>query len=522
MYDIIIKNGLIVDGAGNKPYIGNIAIKNGKIIKVTSKDNGYQADIEIEAKGKVITPGFIDVSNHSDTYLTLFSAPTQKSLITQGVTTIVGGNCGASLAPLISNSAIASIQKWTDMSNINIDWHTFKEYLTVLENKSFAPNFASLIGYDTVRRGLVGDDNRALTDAELQVMAKLINQSLEEGGIGFSIGLAFSHMQAVDKKELLQLANIIKKHDKILTVHSRNDGEGVVQSIQEIVDIVSTTKVKTHINHLKILGRKNWKYAQEVNEILSQSIEDNLTLTFDIFPYTANNTVAYLLLPSWVAVGGRQVLLENLQDSNIRLRLIQEMKSNSYDYNRIIVSDSPMNKSIIGKSIVEIAKNQSLGLEDAVIQLVIASEGRARVIVDSISDKHISQLIGFANSMIGSDSAGYDDNIIKYKSYEHPRSFGAFTKFLQDFVLTGQLDWQSAIYKITSLPAIIFGLGDIGVIRENMQADILIIDPINLKSCANFQQPIQYSIGIETAIINGEIALKEGEVINLGGKIIKA
>jgi N-acyl-D-amino-acid deacylase len=522
MYDIIIKNGLIVDGTGNKPYKGNIVIKNGKITKVTSKDNGYRANIEIEASDKIITPGFIDISNHSDTYLTLFSAPTQKSLITQGVTTLVGGNCGASLAPLISNSAIASIQKWTDMSNINIDWHTFKEYLTVLENKSFAPNFASLIGYDTVRRGLIGDDNRALTDAELQVMAKLINQSLEEGAIGVSLGLAFSHMQAVDKKELLQLANIIKKHNKILTVHSRNDGEGVVQSIQEIIDIVSNTKVKTHINHLKILGRKNWKYAKEINEILSKAVVDNLPLTFDVFPYTANNTVAYLLLPSWVAVGGRKVLLENLQDTDIRSRIIQEMKSNSYDYNRIIISDSPMNKSIIGKSIVEIAKNQSLGVEDAVIQLVIASEGRARVIVDSISDRHMQELINFNNSMVGSDAAGYDDNLIKYKNYEHPRSFGAFTKFLQDIVLTGQLEWEKAISKITSLPATTFGLGDIGMIRENMIADIVIINPSNLVSCANFKQPIQYSTGIETVIINGEIALKEGEVINLGGKIIKA
>jgi N-acyl-D-amino-acid deacylase len=522
MYDIIIKNGLIVDGTGNKPYKGTIAIKNGKITKITSKDNGYRANIEIEANGKIIAPGFIDISNHSDTYLTLISAPTQKSLITQGVTTLIGGNCGASLAPLISNSAIASIQKWTDMSNINIDWHTFQEYLEVLENKSFAPNFASLVGYSTIRRGLVGDDNRALTDDELKVIDKLIDQSLEEGAIGVSLGLAFSHMQAVDRKELLQLANVIKKHNKILTVHSRNDGEEVVQSTQEIIDIVSTIKVKTHINHLKILGRRNWKYAQEINEILKQAISDNLPVTFDVFPYTANNTVAYLLLPSWVAVGGKQVLLENLKDSNIRLRLIQEMKASSYDYNRIIVSDSPMNKSIIGKSIVEIAKNQNLVLEDAVIQLVIASEGRARVIVDSISDKHIIHLIGFKNSMIGSDSAGYDDNLIKYKNYEHPRSFGAFTKFLQDFVLKGQLEWEQAIPKITSLPARVFGLYNIGIIRENMTADIVIIDPSKLVSCANFKQPIQYSTGIDIVIINGSIALKEGEVINLGGRIIKS
>ena len=524
MENLVIRDGLIVDGTGQtKPYKGTIVVNKGKITKITSKDNGYKGQIEISAKGKIITPGFIDVSNHSDTYLTLFSAPSQKSLITQGVTTLIGGNCGASLAPLISNLAIASIQKWSNIADINIDWHTFKEYISMLESKNFAPNIANLIGYDTIRRGLIGDSNRALTESELNIITNIVEKSLAEGAMGMSIGLAFSHMQAVDKKELLQVANIIKKHNKILTVHTRNDGEKVIESIQEIVDIVNITKVKTNINHLKILGHKNWKYAQEINEILSQAMSDKLPLSFDIFPYTANNTVAYLLLPNWVATGGRKALLQNLSDENIRTKLLTEMKSNSYDYNRIIISDSPMNKSIIGKSILEIAKNQGLSVENALIQLIIASEGRARVIVDSISDKHIRELIAFENCIIGSDSAGYDDNLMKSKSYEHPRSFGAFTKFLEDFVLTEYLDWQNAIPKITSIPAKVFGIENRGLLRENMQADIVILDPNNLKSCANFQQPIQYSTGIETVIINGKIVLQNGEeILNLAGQIIKS
>lgn len=522
MENLIIKDGLIVDGTGAKPYKGTIVINKGKITKITSKDNGYKGQVEISAQGKIITPGFIDVSNHSDTYLTLFSAPSQKSLITQGITTLIGGNCGASLAPLISNSAIASIQKWSNIADINIDWHTFKEYMNVLDKKSFAPNFASLIGYDTIRRGLVGDLNRTLTEAELKVIANIVDKSLAEGALGVSIGLAFSHMQAVDKKELLQLANIIKKNNKIFAVHTKNDGDKIIESIQEIVDIVNLTKVKTHINHLKILGHKNWKYARELNEILSQVIKDNLPLTFDIFPYTANNTVAYLLLPAWVAIGGRKVLLQNLQDDNIRDKLLQEMKANSYDYNRIIVSDSPMNKSIIGKNMLEIAKNQGLSVENALIQLIVASEGRARVIVDSISEKHIKELLSFENCIIGSDAAGYDDNLIQSKTYEHPRSFGAFTKFLQDYVLTEILDWQTAIPKITSLPAKTFGLNNRGVLLENMQADLVILNPETLNSFANFQQPMQYSTGIENVIINGKIVLQSGQVNTLEGQIIKS
>jgi N-acyl-D-aspartate/D-glutamate deacylase len=521
MYDIFIKDGLIVDGTENKPYKGSILIKNDKIVKIIKGDIDHRALVIISAKDKIVTPGFIDVSNHSDTYLTLFSAPTQKSLITQGITTIVGGNCGASLAPLISNSAIYSIQKWSNVSDININWHTFKEYINILQNKYFAPNIMSLIGYDTVRRGLIEDSNRALTDSELLTISKIIDNSLQEGAAGVSIGLAFSHTQMVDKKELLQLANILKKHNKILTVHTRNDGEKIIESIKEIIDIVNITKVKTHINHLKILGRKNWKYSKELNEILSQAIQDKLPFTFDIFPYTANNMVAYLLLPNWVAVGGRKVLLQNLRDDSIRTKVLSEMKADSFDYNRIIVSDSPMNKSIIGKNIVEIAKNQGLGVENALIQLILASEGRARVIVDSISESHINNLINFENCIIGSDSAGYDDNLIKLKTYEHPRSFGAFTKFLQDNILTENLVWEKAIPKITSFPAKTFGIKNRGILKENMQADIVIIDSKNLNSKANFQQPMQYSTGVETVIINGKIVLQDEKIINLAGQIIK-
>ncbi len=520
MEDIIIKDGLIVDGTGKKPYKGTIIIRKGKIHKIISKSEGYSGVIEISAENKIVTPGFIDVSNHSDTYLTLFTAPSQKSLITQGITTLIGGNCGSSLAPLISNSAIASIQKWSNIADININWHTIKEYLTVLSSKSFAPNIGTLAGYSTIRRGLIGDDPRALTASEQATITDIIDKALSEGALGVSLGLAFSHMQVVNKTELVQLTTIVKKHNKILTVHTRNDGEKVVESIQEIIDIVRQTQVRVHMNHIKILGHKNWKYDKEVYLLLHQAQTEKLPLTFDIFPYTANNTVAYILLPAWVSLGGNAVLLENLQDASIRRKVIQEMKANSYDYSRMIISDSPMNKSILGKSIVEIAKHQDLGVEDALIQLIIASEGRARVIVEAISEEHIKQFIQYENTVIGSDSAGYDDALIRSRGYEHPRSFGAMTKFLQDYVLSGQLAWEKAIPKITSLPAKIFNIDNRGLLQENKQADILIIDPEKLESCATFQQPIQYSRGIEAVIVNGVLTLKNGEVIAKEGDII--
>lgn len=520
MNDILIKNGLIVDGTGKTPYKGNIIINKGKITHITSPQSSQKAVLEIAADDKIIAPGFIDVSNHSDTYLTLFSMPSQKSLLTQGITTVLGGNCGSSLAPLVGNNAIESIQKWTNMRDININWRTVAEYMAVLRKRSLGLNVATLIGYATVRRGIVGDDPRALSDSEQATILHIIDNSLKEGAFGVSLGLAFSHMQMIDQGELVQLATLLKKHSKLLTAHTRNDGEHVVEAIQEIIDIVELTQVKAHINHIKVLGHKNWKYHNEVNMILHKAEAKKLPITFDVFPYTANNTVAYILLPSWVSLGGKSVLLDNLKDMSIRLKVIQEMKSNSYDYNRMIVSDSPMNKSILGKSIVEIAKNQGLGVEDALIQLIIASEGRARVIVEAISESHMKELIHCPNSVIGSDAAGYDDTLIQDRGYEHPRSFGAMPKFLQDYVISGDISWQEGIRKLTGLTAEIIGIEDRGLLKENMRADIVIIDPKRINSCATFQQPIQYSQGIDTVIVNGQSVLLQGEVSHLAGEVI--
>ena len=519
MYDIVIKGGSIIDGVNTPMYKANIAIKKGNIVKISNEE--FQGEKVISAHNCMITPGFIDVSNHSDTYLTLFSMPSQKSLITQGITTIIGGNCGSSLAPLISKTALESIQKWGNIQGVNINWQTLKEFWKVAEQYQTGVNFGTLIGYATLRRGLLDNQDRALVDSEKQIIYKLIEDGFAQGALGVSLGLAFSHMNTVDKTELLGLAQIVKKHHRILTVHLRNDGEHIIQALEEIIDIIKKTQVKTHINHLKILGHKNWKYYPEMVDILNKAQQDKLPITFDVFPYTANNTVAYLLLPNWVAAGGKQVLLENLQNLELRAQIIQEMKENSYDYQRIIVSDTPINKSILGKNILEIAKNQEIGVEEALIELIIASKGQVRIIVEAISENHLQELILREESIVGTDGAGYDDSFIQTRGYEHPRSFGGMTKFLEQYAMTGMIAWEKAIMKITSMPAEVFGLEDRGILRENMKADIVILDPQSIHSPATFQQPTQYSQGIQTIIVNGVVEWDQGEIQTLSGNSIQ-
>lgn len=515
MHDIVIQNAKIIDGTGGPAYISSLAIEQGNIVEISNMIEVSDSTPKvIDGSNLILTPGFVDISNHSDTHLSIFSMPSQKSLITQGITSIIGGNCGASLAPLLSSEAIYSIQKWGDVRTLNINWQTFEELLQEFTRLALAPNIGSFVGYSTIRRGLIGDSIRPLSPQELQLALNAIDNALSEGALGVSLGMAFSHMRQVDPQEIEQIAHLLHKHNKLLAVHLRSDGEKVIQSIKDVIALVKRTQVKLHINHLKILGKRHWKYFEELYTLLQYGVEKNLPITFDVFPYTANNSVAYLILPDWASLGGKTQLLKNLADTEIRIKIINEMKQNSIDYSRIIIADARIDRSIIGKNIQEIAYNQGVGIEEALIQLIIASDGQARIIIDGINKYHLDSLIRLPNCIISSDGVGYDDSFLKKNPFEHPRCYGAMIEFIQTYILSGNISWEEGIAKISFLPAHIMQLPQRGLIREGMKADILLLDPLRIHASATFSHPIRYSEGVKYSIINGKILIDDSVMSN--------
>jgi N-acyl-D-amino-acid deacylase len=522
MSDILIQNGKILDGKGSDAFESDMYINDG-MIKAIGKKLNYKVEKVIDAKGKCVAPGFIDVVNHSDVHLTLFSMQGQDSMVRQGITTILGGNCGSSLAPLVSKEAIRSIQKWGKIEEINVDWIWMGEFLQAMKRLQLGVNFGSLVGYSTVRRGVIGDEVRPLTDMEQNTILSIVARSLEEGAFGVSLGLVFSHMRLVSFEELRKLAEVVKKHNKILVVHMRDDGEKVLEALNEVIKVVQGTGVRIEIAHLKVMGRKNWSKFEELYQKLRESIDkDNLPIGFSVFPYDANNSVSYILLPDWVTQGGKKYMLERLLDADMRHKAIEDMRANSLDYDRIINTFSPHNRHFGGKTIVEIAQNQGVSVEEALINLVVASGGAGTIVNHSIKNEHLQRLLEDKHSIIITDGMGYDDNFTHSGNFIHPRSYGAMPRFLEMVTKKHlKLSLEEAIYKITGLPAERYGLRDRGVLKVGNIADVVIFDEHNIKSDADYVHPLAYPQGIECVIMKGKTVLEANNLDNSGvGEIL--
>lgn len=522
MYDIIIKNGTIIDGSGEPMFRADIGIHEGIITRIGDLRN-ESSEMEIDATKKYVTPGFIDVNNHSDTYWRIFTDPMLESLLYQGVTTIIGGNCGSSLAPLVNKDAIKSIQKWADIRKVNFNWLSMKEFLEVVAGKKISLNFASLVGHETLRRGLVGDEVRNINSVELEIMKKMLTQAMKEGALGLSTGLIYSHAKLASSLEIEELAEIVKNYNGIYATQIRGEGHELLCAIEEAINVAKVTGVCLHISHLKAVGKKNWSLMGEALDLISVAQASGIDVHFDVYPYTVTGSVLYTLLPDWVHEGGRNVMLARLKDQETRKLIIKEMQENEVDYSKIIISISNLDKTLNHKKISEIAKLQDKSVEDAIIDVLIASEGRVITMMDVLSEDNINEEIVNPFSIISSNGSGYDVEHEKTGELVHPRNFGSFPRVFASYVnKKGIIGWEKAVYKMSGLPAKKFRIEKRGIIKEKNHADIVIFDPNSFRDVATVENPYKYSQGIEWVIINGKPAIKNGIITNLrSGEVVK-
>jgi N-acyl-D-amino-acid deacylase len=522
MYDIIIKNGTIVDGTGSPGFKADLAIKDDRIRKIGELQN-EKGELEIDAKGKIVCPGFIDVNNHSDTFWQMFSNPHLESLVYQGITTIIGGNCGSSLSPLATPSTIESIQKWINIENISFNWLRMKDFFNFLEKRKISVNFATLVGHATLRRGILGNELRELTSEEFKFIEKILNESIAEGALGISTGLVYTHARLASKKELVDFARIIKKHQGVYVTHIRDEAVELVESIEEAVEIGKETGVKLHISHLKAMGEKNWKKMDEVLKIINKASREGVEISFDIYPYTNTGSVLYTLLPSWVAEGGKKAMLRRLKDPSIRAKVILEMKESEFEYEKVEIMSSPLSKAMTRKKITEIAFSQNKSSEEAIVDILIASEGRVISSMEVVSEDNIRKSIKHPLSMIASNGAGYDLEYSKTGEGVHPRSFGTFIKIFDKYVFGEKLlSFEKAVRKMTSYPAQTFGIKERGILKEGYFADVLILDKNKISSPATKEKPYQYCQGVQYSFVNGEMVIKEEKYQEVrNGRVIR-
>lgn len=511
MFDVLIKNGTIVDGTGKEKYQADIAVKDGKIAKI-GKIWLARGKREIEAYGKIVSPGFIDIHNHSDAYWRIFLDPQLPSLTYQGVTTIVGGNCGASIAPLTSGKIIESVQKWADIRQVNVNWLSLGEFREEMEKRKFGLNFATLVGHGTLRRGVIGDDMRKLNRGELDVVRNLLVKSLLSGALGFSAGLAYSHERNATWNELKELASFTKNHEKIFSVHLRNEGEAIISALEEILELAAETQVSLQISHFKVMGEKNWPLADEALQKIEEAQKSGIDVNFDVYPYTETGSVLYIYLPTWAAEGGKGMLLRRLKEKHFREKIIAEMKEGAqYHYENAIVAISSLDKSLPERQISKIAEARGISVEEVIVDLLIASDGRVVTLIDCLDEENVKKAIRHPLSIIASDGAGYDLSHKETGELVHPRCFGTFPKVLGKYVREEKLlTLEEAIQKMTSMPARKAGIQERGVLQKGYKADIVVFDPEKIAGKATAENPYQYSEGISEVLVNGKLVLEKG------------
>jgi N-acyl-D-amino-acid deacylase len=522
MYDIIIKNGTIIDGTGSKMFAGDIGIKEEKIKEIGNLQN-ERADIVIDAKGQYVSPGFVDVNNHSDTYWRIFLDPNLESLIHQGITTIIGGNCGSSLAPLANKNIIQTIQKWADIKLVNLNWLSMKEFLKEIENRKIALNFASLTGHATLRRGILGDKMESLSKEKLKLMKKMLEKSLKDGSIGFSTGLVYTHAKLASKEEIVEMAKIVKKYDGVYATHIRGESEELLQAVTEAIDVARESGVNLQISHLKAMGEKSWPLFRKALMLIEKANKEGINVNFDVYPYTATGSVLYVLLPDWIAEGGKRMMIHRLKDPAIKQKLLKEMKESGYDYSKVVVSISPLDKTLSRKRIVDIAEAQGRSVEETIIDILIASEGRVITMMEVLNEDNIIDAIKNPLSIISTNGSGYDIEHRNGGELVHPRNFGSFPRILARYVKEKKiLSWEEAIRKMSGKPAEKFNLKKRGILKKGNFADVAIINPDTIEDLATSENPYQYSKGISSVIINGKVVMENGKYKNIkAGEVIK-
>lgn len=498
---LLIKNIQLLDGTGRPPVKADVLVKREKIYAIGSFPN-YRADEIIDGMGAYLAPGFIDINTDSDHYLTLFSNPCQKDFLLQGATTIIGGQCGASLAPLLYGS-LKSIGSWAKPAGLNINWQAAGEFLDTMSRLPLGVNFGTLVGHYTIRESLVGDNPRKLTRNEMAIFKSLLEKSIKEGAFGFSTGLGYPHSRQTSYKEIKVLVETAAHLKGLYATHLRNEKEGLLESVNETIELAEETGARTLISHFRPINGFLQDYKAALELINRDTAKADVY--FDISPLDTNEVPISMLLPSWAQHNDRETMLKNLQAPKIREKILEEMPR--FNGRKSIIVSAPGNECLNGKSLEEFSANRNLDVKNGILTLMEITNFQAVVLCGFIDMKGVQQAIVHERAIIASNSASFSrppsELIRKNPNYQKREVFPKFLEFAEKEKI---LPIESAINKITGLPAQRLGLRDRGVIRDGNFADLVIFRDSRIRD----------------VILNGKIVVKDGEFRNiLAGKILK-
>jgi N-acyl-D-amino-acid deacylase len=528
--DVVITNGHIIDGTGSPWYSGDIGIRDGKIVKIGSLSNAARKRT-IDAQGKVVAPGFIDLLGQSE--MTILVDPRLPSKIYQGITTEITGE-GGSAAPLNDAIIRADTASYQHLK-ITPDWRTLRQYFARLEKQGIGINLASFVGATQVRRMVLGDEDKAPSSEQLEQMKGLVRDAMHDGAVGVSTSLEYAPAPYAKTDELIALAGEAAKFGGIYATHMRNESDSVLQAIDEALRIGREAHIPVEIWHLKVAGKQNWGRMPEVVAKISSARAQGMDVSADTYAYPAWFNSFSAFIPPWAHDGGDAKLIQRLQDPATRARIRKDMMTPSTDWDNewqeipgpeavmIGVVQNPKLVSLQGKTLADVAKLWKKDPIDALFDLLVEDQAFTSVAVFGMSEPDVALALQQPWVAVDNDSSGTSPQGLLGEEHPHPRAYGTFPRILRKYVREEKkLTLEDAIRKFSALAAQRMHLSDRGVLKQGMWADIVVFDPATVRDLATFENPNQLSQGMTYVLVNGVPVIEQGKMTGaLPGKVLR-
>ena len=507
-YDLVIKNALIIDGTGEKPFRGAIFIKNGTITDIIKGDiccDIVAKDI-YDAQQNILAPGFIDIHCHTDE--TIFKYPYADSKILQGVTTDIGGNCGISYAPMRDES-LELLESY--VGNAPFKWNSFGELLEYYDSIHPSVNLACGVGHGTLRIAAMGFDARKANKREMDDMKAMLSEAFDEGAFFLSSGLIYPPGIYADRDEIVDLCKIVSKQDAYYATHMRDEGINIIKALEEAISTAKESEASLEVSHHKLCRREVWRQSKDTISMIDNARSDGIDVWADQYPYNASSTYLSSNIPSWAFEGGINTLQQRLLDKNIKSKILAEMDEshlNRWQDITLGYSSSTKYKNSIGKNMEEIAASLGCTASEACIDIILEDGNDALEVNYGMCEEDIKYIMKQPYVSICSDGWAYS---MDYAGLPHPRSFGSFPRVLSHYCRERKLfPLEEAIYKMTGLPASRAGLNDRGTIKKGNWADLVVFDPLKIKDDPSYLEPKKPCSGINRVYVNGILTAKNG------------
>lgn len=524
---ILIKNGLIVDGLLNKPFKSELLVEDDKIVKIAEKIND-KADEVIDAKGRVVCPGFVDTHSHSD--LMMLVNPYNEIKIRQGITTEVLGQDGISMAPLPKEfispwrKNIAGLDGESD--EINWEYETTDNYLKMMEHNGISINESYLVPHGNVRMEAMGLVDAPATKEEIQKMCDITEREMKAGAYGLSSGLIYIPCAYSRTEELIEMCKVVAKYDGVFVVHQRSEADTIVDSMKEILRIGRESGVKIHFSHFKVCGKQNWQYIEAMEELLEEGKKEGITISYDQYPYAAGSTMLGVILPPWAHDGGTDNLMKRLDDEECRRKMKEDMANGIPGWDnfvqfagidQIFVTSvrTKANEDLIGKSLEEIGKLRGKDPLDATFDLLRDEENAVGMVDFYGLEEHVIKFLKRPEQNVCTDGL--------LAGKPHPRAYGSFPRILGRYVRELKvLTLEEAIHKMSKKATDAMAIKNRGSLEVGNFADIVIFNQDTVIDKGTFVDSTQFPVGIDYVMVNGKLVLEEGECRKiLPGKVLR-